>query len=67
LTGAPADWRIAPAWRAQRRLHRRWQALQQARGLRGGVVAVAVAREPSHFCWELAVGECTAGPTAPAP
>jgi transposase len=45
------------AWRAQRRLHRRWQHLQQARGLRGGVVAVAVARELAHFCWELALGE----------
>jgi transposase len=50
-------WAVDCAWRAQRRLHRRWQALQQTRGLRGGVVAVAVARELSHFCWELAVGK----------
>lgn len=45
------------AWRAQRRLHRRWALLQGERGKRGGIVAVAVARELSHFCWELAVAE----------
>lgn len=47
-------WAGAGAWRAQRRLHRRWQRLGAERGKQGGIVAVAVARELSHFCWELA-------------
>jgi transposase len=41
------------AWRAQRRLHHRWQRLRRERQLRGGIVAVAVARELAHFCWEI--------------
>ena len=36
-----------------RRLHRRWQALEQ-RGKRRTVVAVAVARELAGLCWALA-------------
>ena len=43
------------AWRAQRRLHGRWRRLEQERGKRSTLTAVAVARELSTFCWELAV------------
>lgn len=42
------------AWRAQRRLYRRWQRLEAERGKRSTLTAVAVARELSTFCWELA-------------
>ncbi|HVW81642.1 MAG TPA: IS110 family transposase [Mycobacteriales bacterium] len=45
---------IEIAWRAQRRLHQRWQRLQVERGKRSTVVAVAVARELATFCWEIA-------------
>jgi transposase len=45
---------IAIAWRAQRRLHARWQHLHQHRRKPAGVVAVAVARELVAFCWEAA-------------
>mgnify|MGYP001197139711 CR=1 FL=1 len=45
---------VALAWRAQRRLHGRWRRLEGERGKRSTVVAVAVARELSTFCWELA-------------
>lgn len=41
------------AWRAQRRLHLRWRELHQIRGKRSTVTAIAVARELSHFCWEI--------------
>ena len=41
------------AWRAQRRLHERWQRLEGERGKRRTVAAVAVARELATFCWEL--------------
>jgi transposase len=42
------------AWRAQRRLHGRWRRLESERGKRSTLTAVAVARELSTFCWELA-------------
>jgi transposase len=42
------------AWRAQRRLHRRWRELAGRRGKRETKVAVAVARELAGFCWEVA-------------
>ena len=45
---------IDAAWRAQRRLHQRWVRLDQQRGKRRTVVAVAVARELAAFCWEIA-------------
>ena len=45
------------AWRAQRRLHNRWQRLEHERGKRKTIVAVAVARELAGFCWELAMLE----------
>jgi transposase len=45
---------IEIAWRAQRRLHARWQHLRHDRGKPAGVVAIAVARELAGFCWEAA-------------
>jgi len=42
------------AWRAQLRLNARWRHLGQRRGKPAGKVAVAVARELSAFCWEVA-------------
>lgn len=48
-------WVIDLSWRAQRRLHGRWRHLRAERRRPGGVTAVAVARELSHYCWELAV------------
>jgi transposase len=45
---------IEIAWRAQRRLHQRWQHLHHQRGKPSGVVAIAVARELAAFCWEAA-------------
>ena len=47
-------WVIELSWRAQRRLHGRWQRLRADRGKHNGIAAIAVARELSHFCWELA-------------
>jgi transposase len=45
---------IAIAWRAQRRLHQRWQLLGGQRRKPAGVVAIACARELAAFCWEAA-------------
>jgi hypothetical protein len=45
---------IEIAWRAQRRLHQRWQHLHYQRRKPAGVVAVAVARELAAFLWEAA-------------
>jgi transposase len=45
---------IEIAWRAQRRLHQRWQRLRVERGKPAGVVAIACARELAAFCWEAA-------------
>ena len=42
------------AWRAQRRLHQRWQQLHRQRCKPSGVVAVACARELAAFLWEAA-------------
>lgn len=41
------------AWRAQHRLFGRWQRLEHERGKRSTIAAVAVARELSHFCWDM--------------
>jgi transposase len=46
---------IEVAWRAQRRLHQRWQTLAAQRRKPAGVVAIACARELAAFCWEAAV------------
>ena len=45
---------IEIAWRAQRRLHHRWQHLHHQRRKPAGVVAIAVARELAAFLWEAA-------------
>jgi transposase len=45
---------IDAAWRAQLRLSGRWARLDAARGKKRTTVAVAVARELSHFVWEIA-------------
>jgi transposase len=47
----------AISWQAQRRLHRTWQRLDAERGKRRTVVAVAVARELSGFCWAVATAD----------
>jgi len=44
----------AIAWRAQRRLHQRWQHLHHQRRKPAGVVAIACARELAAFIWEAA-------------
>ncbi len=46
---------VEVAWRAQRRLHARWQHLHRRRGKPSGKVAVACARELSAFLWEAAI------------
>jgi transposase len=52
---AGQDPRIAEiAWRAQRRLHARWQHLRHQRRKPAGVVAIAVSRELAAFLWEAA-------------
>jgi len=48
------DPRVIDAWRAQRRLHARWQLLAGRRRKPAGVVAIACARELAAFCWEAA-------------
>jgi transposase len=45
---------IEISWQAQRRLHHVWQRLDTQRGKRRTIVAVAVARELTGFCWALA-------------
>ncbi len=45
---------IAIAWRAQHRLHQRWNVLRTERHKPAGVVAIACARELAAFCWEAA-------------
>ena len=45
---------LAIAWQAQQRLHRVWLRLDGERGKRRTIVAVAVARELTGFCWALA-------------
>jgi transposase len=48
---------IELSWKAQRRLYRVWQRLDTQRGKRRTIVAVAVARELSGFCWAIANSE----------
>jgi transposase len=45
---------IEIAWRAQRRLHQRWQHLYRERRKPAGVAAIACARELASFLWEAA-------------
>ena len=49
--GQPAE-AIAVAWSAQQRLHRTWARLEQ-RAKRRTIIAVAVARELTGFCWAV--------------
>jgi len=49
--GQPAE-AIAVAWSAQQRLHRTWTRLEQ-RAKRRTIIAVAVARELTGFCWAV--------------
>ncbi|MCA1698829.1 MAG: IS110 family transposase [Actinobacteria bacterium] len=45
---------LAISWQAQQRLHHVWRRLDGQRGKRQTIVAVAVARELTGFCWALA-------------
>jgi transposase len=45
---------IEIAWRAQLRLHHRWNVLRLHRRKPAGVVAIACARELAAFCWQAA-------------
>jgi hypothetical protein len=44
---------IAIAWRAQQRLHQRWQHLRVQRGKPAGLVTLACARELATFLWPV--------------
>lgn len=48
---------LALSWKAQQRLHARWQRLDTQRGKRRTVAAVAVARELAGFCWAIATAD----------
>ena len=48
-------WVIDLSWRAQRRLHGRWQRLRTDRHKHNGIAAIAVARELAHYTRELAI------------
>jgi len=54
--GQPAQI-VAIGWQAQRRLHRTWRRLDEQRGKRRTLVAVAVARELTGFCWAAATAD----------
>ena len=45
---------VAISWQAQRRLHHVWRRLADQRGKRRTIVAVAVARQLTAFCWAIA-------------
>lgn len=44
---------LAVSWKAQQRLYRVWQRLRLQRHKRSTVVAVAIARQLSGFCWAI--------------
>jgi transposase len=46
---------IEIAWRAQRRLNRRWHHLVDERRVQPNKATVALARELAAFCWEIAL------------
>jgi transposase len=48
---------VAIAWKAQQRLHRVWRRLDEQRGKRRTIVAVAVARQLAGFCWAIVTHE----------
>jgi hypothetical protein len=51
---------------AQRRLNARWRQLKDARRKPNGVVAVAIARELTGYCWEIATWAAHPDPVSPA-
>ena len=50
--GQPAA-AVAISWKTQQRLHQIWRRLDEKRGKRRTVVAVAVARHLAGFCWAI--------------
>jgi transposase len=50
---------VAIAWKAQQRLHHVWRRLDQKRGKRRTIVAVAVARQLAGFCWAIVTHDTT--------
>jgi hypothetical protein len=54
------------SWRAQRRLNARWRQLKDARRKPNGIVAVAIARELTGYCWEIATWMPHPDPAPPA-
>jgi transposase len=44
---------VAISWKAQQRLHQLWRRLDQKRGKRRTIVAVAIARHLAGFCWAI--------------
>jgi transposase len=44
---------VAIAWKAQQRLHHLWRRLDSQRHMRRTIVAVAVARHLTGFCWAI--------------
>jgi transposase len=55
------------SWKAQRRLNARWRQLRDARRKPNGIVAVAIARELAHYCWEIATCTTTSPEPTPTP
>jgi transposase len=56
---------IAIAWKAQQRLHHVWRRLDDKRGKRRTVVAVAVARQLAGFCWAIVTHDTSDGLPVP--
>lgn len=54
---------LAIAWKAQQRLHRIWRRLDEQRGKRKTIVAVAVARQLAGFCWAITCHDQTPPPS----
>jgi transposase len=54
---------IAISWQAQQRLHHLWQQLDTRRGKARAIVAVAIARHLTGFCWAIT----TTDPDNPTP
>ncbi|HEY2651154.1 MAG TPA: IS110 family transposase [Solirubrobacteraceae bacterium] len=55
------------SWKAQRRLNARWRQLRDARRKPNGIVAIAIARELAHYCWEIATCTTTSPEPTPTP
>jgi transposase len=54
---------IAIAWKAQQRLHQTWRRLDTQRGKRRTIVAAAVARQLTGFCWAIVTTDPDRHPT----